>query len=327
MKPLVKVTSAGAMWAGCVGSACQLRPLVSLPTGAIAFGSMGEQRDQADIGRFAVLLRQLREARGLTQKQLARASGISERAIQDLESGRSRNPQFHTVTHLAEALNATPWEREALTAAARPNRTPKAHDEGEFSETTSWRPAPLPPMLIPDETRSESQGTQAIRAQAPNPHLSAGSAATGAPVSPVAIAAVAVVAIVAAAFGLSVAWSPSSTGQEATSSPAAGQEADLVTITAPADQASVPGTLDVHGTARLPSQTELWLLVQPQHGDPSYVAATPQALPIDSSGAWVARITIGRGPQDAGQAFRLVAVVSPTDGSIQRHVKLLPKGK
>ncbi|TWV48858.1 helix-turn-helix domain-containing protein [Streptomyces misionensis] len=62
-------------------------------------------------------------------EELAEASGVSVRAIGDMERGRSRVPQRRTVVALAEGLGLADAEREALIAAvraARPARTPAA---------------------------------------------------------------------------------------------------------------------------------------------------------------------------------------------------------
>ncbi|GHF30802.1 hypothetical protein GCM10010218_10130 [Streptomyces mashuensis] len=53
---------------------------------------------------FGLLLRRCRIAAGMTQEELAGASGLSVRAIGDLERGRTRRPQRRSVELLAEAL-------------------------------------------------------------------------------------------------------------------------------------------------------------------------------------------------------------------------------
>ncbi|MFJ6389043.1 ATP-binding protein [Streptomyces sp. NPDC091972] len=53
---------------------------------------------------FGVLLRSLRRAARLTLEELSEASGVSVRALGDLERGRSRGPQRRTVEALAAAL-------------------------------------------------------------------------------------------------------------------------------------------------------------------------------------------------------------------------------
>ncbi|MET8040607.1 helix-turn-helix transcriptional regulator [Micromonospora sp. NPDC005215] len=67
---------------------------------------------------FGALLRKHRHAAGITLEQLAEASGVSGRAISDLERGFSRAPQRRTLTSIADALGLTPEDRAELRAAA-----------------------------------------------------------------------------------------------------------------------------------------------------------------------------------------------------------------
>ncbi|MFJ4185030.1 helix-turn-helix domain-containing protein [Kitasatospora sp. NPDC089509] len=66
------------------------------------------------------LLRRWRLRAGLTQEELAERSGLSSRAIRDLERGRVRRPRLSTVRLLAEAMGLTEQERTQLSEAARP---------------------------------------------------------------------------------------------------------------------------------------------------------------------------------------------------------------
>ena len=52
---------------------------------------------------FNELLKKYREARGFTQAELAKLSGVSTRMIQNYESGKSR-PRFDASEKLAAAL-------------------------------------------------------------------------------------------------------------------------------------------------------------------------------------------------------------------------------
>jgi transcriptional regulator with XRE-family HTH domain len=70
---------------------------------------------------FAGLLAALRIARGLSQERLAHVSGVSARAIGDLERGATRRPQRLTVDALANGLGLDNAERELLRKAARPS--------------------------------------------------------------------------------------------------------------------------------------------------------------------------------------------------------------
>ncbi|MFI5679084.1 ATP-binding protein [Streptomyces cellulosae] len=63
---------------------------------------------------FAAMLRDLREARSLTQQELAAAAGLSVEAVSALERGRRTQPQPHTVRSLASALQLRDADRMAL---------------------------------------------------------------------------------------------------------------------------------------------------------------------------------------------------------------------
>ncbi|QFY09166.1 helix-turn-helix domain-containing protein [Nonomuraea phyllanthi] len=76
----------------------------------------------SDGESFAALLRAFRQAAGLTIEELSQASGVSVRAIGDMERGVSRGPQRRTVAALAEVLRLPPDEHDAFLAAARVGR-------------------------------------------------------------------------------------------------------------------------------------------------------------------------------------------------------------
>ncbi|GGM13709.1 ATP-binding protein [Nakamurella endophytica] len=73
----------------------------------------------ADLG---ALLRRHRQAARLTLEALAERSGVSARAISDMERGRARGPQARTIAALADALRLAGAPREALLTAARDGR-------------------------------------------------------------------------------------------------------------------------------------------------------------------------------------------------------------
>ncbi|MEW2625435.1 helix-turn-helix domain-containing protein [Streptomyces sp. NPDC048106] len=75
---------------------------------------------------FGVVLRGLRQQGRWTIEELAEASGVSVRAIGDMERGRSRVPQRRTVVALADGLGLVGAEREALLVAARAGRPARA---------------------------------------------------------------------------------------------------------------------------------------------------------------------------------------------------------
>ena len=74
------------------------------------------------------LLRSLRAEPGLTQEEVAQATGLSSRAISDLERGVARRPQKDTVRLLADALRLTGRPRAEFEAAARGRAAPQPAD-------------------------------------------------------------------------------------------------------------------------------------------------------------------------------------------------------
>ncbi len=77
---------------------------------------------QSATSSFATLLRTFRTTAELTQEELAERSGVSVRAISDLERGVKTRPQRATVDLLATGLGLTPQQRAEFGAAV-PSRT------------------------------------------------------------------------------------------------------------------------------------------------------------------------------------------------------------
>ncbi|MFM9442091.1 ATP-binding protein [Streptomyces acidiscabies] len=73
-------------------------------------------------GDFAQRLRTLRTEAGLSQEALANAAGVSVRALADMERGRTRGPQRHTVQALAEAFGLDDTETASLEKSAAAGR-------------------------------------------------------------------------------------------------------------------------------------------------------------------------------------------------------------
>ncbi|WP_221321457.1 helix-turn-helix domain-containing protein [Actinoplanes sp. L3-i22] len=71
---------------------------------------------------FGVLLRHFRLAAGLTLEGLCAASGVSDRAISDMEREISKRPRARTVQALADGLRLTGADQAAFLAAARAGR-------------------------------------------------------------------------------------------------------------------------------------------------------------------------------------------------------------
>src|SRR5215472_6717759 len=83
---------------------------------------------------LGTLLRRHRRAAGLTLEELAEASGVSARAISDMERGRTRAPQRRTLQSLVGALGVAPPDRDAVLAAAAAAREQRAPWVAGFCE-------------------------------------------------------------------------------------------------------------------------------------------------------------------------------------------------
>ncbi|MEU5941316.1 BTAD domain-containing putative transcriptional regulator [Micromonospora sp. NPDC047548] len=74
-------------------------------------------------GSFAAALRVARHAAGLTLEELAEASGVSARALSNMERGRALGPQRRTVALIADALKLVGVHRDEFVALAKAGRT------------------------------------------------------------------------------------------------------------------------------------------------------------------------------------------------------------
>ncbi|HEY3873196.1 MAG TPA: helix-turn-helix transcriptional regulator [Actinocrinis sp.] len=101
-----------------------------------------------DTAAFGPRLRAFRVEARLSQQELAERSGLSVRAISDLEGGRTRRPYQHSVERLADALGLSAAVRREFTAAAgrrlgrlaraaaEPGKPARQPDGGANSEQT-----------------------------------------------------------------------------------------------------------------------------------------------------------------------------------------------
>jgi transcriptional regulator with XRE-family HTH domain len=90
---------------------------------------------------FAGRLRELREAAGLTQQQLAERAGMAWRTITHLE-GSDRKPTWETVLALCQALGVEVGEfaKEPTTQhEPRRGRPPKEVAEGRAPRGRPWK--------------------------------------------------------------------------------------------------------------------------------------------------------------------------------------------
>lgn len=94
--------------------------------------------------RFSALLRQHRQAAGLTQEELSASAGLSARTISNLESGHTSRPYQRSVHLLADALKLVGPDRASFMRAARGS----AHEAASPPPPRMPAPAQLPPDIV-----------------------------------------------------------------------------------------------------------------------------------------------------------------------------------
>jgi transcriptional regulator with XRE-family HTH domain len=104
-------------------------------------------RDDEVRASFGTLLRGYRSASGLTQQDLAERSGVSIRAIADMERGRTTRPFRNSVYRLADALELRGAEREQLENASRSVATDILWIAGRNTAGAAGETGPLAPRL------------------------------------------------------------------------------------------------------------------------------------------------------------------------------------
>jgi tetratricopeptide (TPR) repeat protein/transcriptional regulator with XRE-family HTH domain len=134
--------------------------------------------DQGHDG-LGALVRRHRLAAGLTQEELAQRSGLSARAISNIERGLTASPYSRSVRVLAEALRLPDRQaRELLRQAAR-SRMDGQEPDSPASLPEGWRPTP--PVIVPRQLPAPAAGF--VGREADLKRLTAlldGTAATGA---------------------------------------------------------------------------------------------------------------------------------------------------
>nr|WP_191910310.1 tetratricopeptide repeat protein [Microbispora cellulosiformans] len=114
------------------------------------------------------MLRGLRIRAMLTQEELAALSGVSERQIREIESGRVPMPRAGTVRMLADALDLSPEDRAAFQLAAQPGAT----QSGATQPETPHPKAGQPDTGQPDAGQREAGRSAAARPFTEQPEAS-----------------------------------------------------------------------------------------------------------------------------------------------------------
>ncbi|APW35988.1 hypothetical protein RD110_01165 [Rhodoferax koreense] len=74
---------------------------------------MTKSRDEGITTAFSAVLKQLRQAHGLSQEELALISGIDRTSVSRLEAG-SRQPSLSLIFSIAQAVDQTPQKVVAM---------------------------------------------------------------------------------------------------------------------------------------------------------------------------------------------------------------------
>ncbi len=101
-----------------------------------------------EISAFGSLLREYRQAAGLSQEDLAERAGLSSRGISDLERGARTSPRLETVRMLADGLGLRDSERVALFAA---RNAPIHQRQSIDGSVRSLLPSPTTPLIGREE--------------------------------------------------------------------------------------------------------------------------------------------------------------------------------
>jgi predicted ATPase/DNA-binding XRE family transcriptional regulator len=114
--------------------------------------SLGATRSRTTA--FGAALRSMRLAAGLSQGALAERAGLSEKAVGALERGDRTTPRPATIVLLADAVGASPAERDQLLTAARAEKQP--------TDTGGASPAPRGLLVPPTPLLGRQQDIAAV---------------------------------------------------------------------------------------------------------------------------------------------------------------------
>ena len=117
----------------------------------------------AQATAFSTLLRRHRRDAGLTQAELAERTGISTRAVSDMERGVSRWPHRETVLLLAQALQLPPPERATLVEAARRRAPDTALPTAASAAPAATSHLPIPPTPLIGREHDETSVDRLLR--------------------------------------------------------------------------------------------------------------------------------------------------------------------
>jgi transcriptional regulator with XRE-family HTH domain len=113
---------------------------------------MTEDRTQLQWAKLGAAIRSAREARGLSQVDLAELAGISEGSVQNLESGKPRNRMPQTLAKMEPHLGWAEGSGRAILDGGEPTPASAQASEDADAEAKLRRKLPL---RIVDELESD----------------------------------------------------------------------------------------------------------------------------------------------------------------------------
>jgi Helix-turn-helix. len=113
---------------------------------------MTEDRTQLQWAKLGAAIRSAREARGLSQVDLAELAGISEGSVQNLESGKPRNRMPQTLAKMEPHLGWAEGSGRAILDGGEPTPASAQASEDVDAEAKLRRKLPL---RIVDELESD----------------------------------------------------------------------------------------------------------------------------------------------------------------------------
>lgn len=123
-------------------------------------------REDDDPGNFGKILRRYRWGAGLTQEELARQSGLSVRAVSDIERGHTSRPYARTIRLLADALKLDEPARTRLMTAAHDGTDEES--AGEPQEEVVRQPEDPVIIVVAASNGAGADAARAVRATRDN---------------------------------------------------------------------------------------------------------------------------------------------------------------
>lgn len=116
---------------------------------------MTEDRTKPQWTRLAAAIKAAREARGLSQVDLAELAGISEGSVQNIESGKPRNRMPQTLAKIEPHLGWAAGSGRAILDGGEPTLVPVTHDGSADVTAVEDKLRRKLPLRIVDELESD----------------------------------------------------------------------------------------------------------------------------------------------------------------------------